>query len=187
MPATMSYDRTITAEMAIASTVKGMLDADGPWPSRAEIRTHPVAALDVDHFHRFAVVACVTEGKTDGYQLREDVFVLSGDENLFLYGCRSDLGSDPFVQRFAGVDRSALVVRSRGRGLLRSEDVRVSHAVVSTSSDVSEVLIARGANLRSADVSSGPGWIAVVWPKGDEPRIAGFDARGEELSTIRLS
>jgi hypothetical protein len=47
------------------------------------------------------------------------------------------------------------------------------------------VEIDKSGQRRVADVSNGPGWLIVLWLKGDDPTLTAFDATGRQLELLR--
>jgi hypothetical protein len=61
----------------------------------------------------------------------------------------------------------------------------LQHAQVLCAPDVARVEIDKPTDCRDADVSSGPGWLIVLWAGGTEPTLTAFDADGVQLDVLR--
>jgi hypothetical protein len=184
--------RFAVAESALHSAMLAALDGTGPWPRLSSARSGSVTVVDVDFLGEYAVVLAATdgEGSTIGEPMLENrVFHRAGDAWIELGGGAGGSGEDPLLAREAPYQSgSPLWMSGSGGTYLEPEQRRGSvlqHAEVLCAPDVARVEIDKSDERRVADVSSGPGWLIVLWLKGDEPTLTAFDADGRQLDALR--
>jgi hypothetical protein len=188
--ATAERERRTARYDAQHAVIRSALDQPGPWPTTVVTRTEPVKPVDVDRYGDFAlVVAAIDEDADTGrptLQVRAFKRVADGWE--FCGGSGSGSGSDPLDARSSS-KMSGTALMSGGSGWSALEDGRgkphgLCHATVLCGSDVVAVTVDRSGDIRRADVSSGPGWLGIVWPEGFEPAVRAFGAAGDEVSAL---
>lgn len=185
-------DRRERAHQAEQAVIRHALDLAGPWPALTTSRAQNVEVLDVDRYEGFGVVLSAIERSSLGHgpTLHTDLFrrdngwqPMGGSGSGG--GRRSD---DPLVQRQQWKDPANVILR-RGGGRCRPwrqghGGPAVCHAKVLCSPAVASVVVDRPSDRRFLDVTKGPGWIAIVWPEGSEPRVTAFGGAGEELDYL---
>lgn len=178
-------DRGYEAEQAV---IRQALDLAGPWPASTTSRAHNVEVLDVDRYQGFGIVLSAIERSAlrNGPALRADVFRRDTDWKP-LCGGGGGGSNDPFVQRRRWTDTTTVILRSGGgrcRPGPHGHGRTVCYAKVLCSPTVASVVVDRPSDRRFLDVTEGPGWIAIVWPEGSEPRVTAFGEAGEELDYL---
>ena len=117
------------------------------------------------------------------------VFHREGGAWMELGGGAGGSGEDPLFARQAPYPAD-LPLRMRGSGVTYLEPEKrrgrvLQHAEVLCASEVARVEIDKSGLRRVADVSRVPGWLIVLWLKGNEPTLTAFDAEGRQLATLR--
>ena len=178
--------RAHEAEQAV---IRQALNLAGPWPALTTSRTQNVEVLDVDRYEGFGVVLSAIERSSLGHgpSLQADVFLRDNGWQPLCGAGSGGSDEDPWVQRRRWTDTTNVILRSGGarcRPGPRRQGRTVCYAKVSCSPAVASVVVDRPSDRRFLNVREGPGWIAIVWPEGSEPRVAAFDAAGEELDYL---
>jgi hypothetical protein len=161
--------------------VSAVIDGAGPWPSPVPVSNGTFVPFDVDKYEGLAVVVgrgCNRKGRevlgTDEFQ-QDEAGVwehLSGGVSAWSPRHRWDLqdGRDGLHLRMEG---------SSGRSPF--DDRReLSFAVFLCGPVVTTVEVARRLGTRTADVSAGPGWLAVLWTAGDPAAVTAYSADGRQ-------
>lgn len=160
------------------------------WPTTSSERTGSVTVLDVDRVGDVAVVLMVTDAESSrtGYSLLETRLAQYVDG---VWGPRgggaSGSGEDPMIARTQRPPAAPLQSLGRGGTSLEPEKRRGRwfwYTEVLCSAAVARVDIARGDERRTADVSTGPGWLIVAWLEDMDPTLTACDATGQLLSVL---
>ena len=161
--------------------VRAVIDGEGPWPTLSPVAHGMFVPFDVDTYDGLAVV--VGHGRN-----RKG---------------REVLGTDEFQQNEAGVwehlsgggsgwsrrqrwnlqeGRDALHLRMAGSSGSSPFDSRreFSFAVFLCGPAVTTVEVGRRHGVRVADVTAGPGWLAVLWIPGDPAAVTAYTADGRQ-------
>jgi len=182
-------DRRQWAHEAEQAVIRQALDLAGPWPALTTSRAQNVEVLDVDRYDGFGVVLSAIERSalSHGPALQVDVFRRDNGWQPVCGGGGGGRNEDPLLQRRRWTDTTNVILRSGGgrcRPGPHGHGGTVCYAKVSCSSAVASVVVDRPSDRRFLDVREGPGWIAIVWPEGSEPRVTAFGAAGEELDFL---
>jgi hypothetical protein len=156
------------------------------------VRSGSVTVVDVDVLGEYAVALAATngEGSSMGEPMLENrVFQRVGNAWIELGGGAGGSGKDPLLAREAPYRAdSPLWMSGSGGTYLEPEKRRgrvLKHAEVLCAPNVARVEIDKSGERRVAEVCSGPGWLIVLWLKGDEPTLTAFDAEGRQLDALR--
>ena len=169
--------------------IRQALDLAGPWPALTTSRIQNVEVLDVDRYQGIGVVLSAIERSSlsRGPALQVDVFRRDNGWQPVGGAGTGPWNEDPLVQRRGWTDTTKVILRSGG-GRFRpgphGHGPTVCYAKVSCSSAVASVVVDRPSDRRFLNVREGPGWFAIVWPEGSEPRVTAFGAAGEELDYL---
>ena len=174
------------AEQAV---IRQALALAGPWPALTTSRAQNVEVLDVDRYEGFGVVLSAIERSSlsHGPALQADVFRRDNGWQPVCGAAGGGWNEDPLLRRRRWTDTTSVIVRSGGgrcRPGPHGHGQTVCYAKVFCSPAVVSVVVDRPSDRRFLDVAEGPGWIAIVWPEGSEPRVTAFDAAGEELDYL---
>ena len=161
--------------------VSAVIDGEGPWPSLSPVSNGMFVPFDVDKYDGLAVV--IGHGRN-----RKGREVLGWDEFQqneagtweHLSGGGSGWSSRPRWDLPDG--RDALHLRVEGSSVRSPFDARreFSFAVFLCGPAVTTVEVDRRHGTRVADVSAGPGWLAVLWTADDPARVAAYSADGRQ-------
>jgi hypothetical protein len=161
--------------------VGAVIDSEGPWPSRSPVWTGTCTPFDVDRYDGLAVVVGHGRNRKGREILGSDEFQqarngawehLGGSGSSWSTKLRWDMPEA----------REALHYRMGGSsGSSPFDDRRpFSFALFLCGPAVTKVEVARRQGIRVADVSAGPGWLAVLWTPGDPATVTAFTAIGEQ-------
>ncbi len=160
---------------------------EGPevWPAASPQSNGTFTPLDVDRHHNLAIV--VGYGPT---RLKGDLSLGVDEFHEFEKGQWSHLGGaasgTPLEQRQRIQEgRQELQPRlggSSGKFLLE-ERPQYSYMVFLCGPDVATVRVQRSHGRRTADVSSGPGWLGVLWTPDDLATVDAFNPDGTQTFT----
>lgn len=162
-----------------------VIESPEVWPAASPQSNGTFTPLDVDRHHSLAIV--VGYGPT---RLQGDP-ALGVDEFLELEKGRwSHLGGSasgtPLEQRQRLQEPSQeLQLRLGGTSgkFLLEERPQYSYSVFLCGPDVATVRVQRSHGRRTADVSSGPGWLGVLWTPDDLATVDAFTADGTQTFT----
>jgi hypothetical protein len=150
------------------------------WPAASPQSNGMFTPLDVDRYQSLAIVVGYGPASPEGYPaLGVDEFheAKSGQWN-HLGGAAS---GTPLEQRQQGkVGRQELQPRLGGSSgkFLFEERPEYSYQVFLCGPEVATVRVQRSHGMRTADVSSGPGWLAVLWTPDDPATVSAFNVEG---------
>ena len=161
--------------------VRAVIDGEGPWPSLSPVSNGLFVPFDVDKYDDLAVVIGYGRNRKGREVLGSDEFQqneagawehLSGGGSGWLPQQRWDLPTE----------REALQVRTVGSSGESPFDARrkFSFAIFLCGPAVSTVEIERRSGNRIADVSAGPGWLAVLWTPDDPAVVRASTADGRQ-------
>ena len=159
-----------------------VLGSVGPWPTRSVGSDGTYVPLDVDRYDRFAMVLCFGDGelvnhKVVGFGVFEDTRSSGRWRRVFGGAGGSDGMHLMDRQRLRGGDRHDLHLRQHDSW---DSQARTQQVVWLCGPDVARVEIRRQRGTRVADVSEGPGWLAVLWTPDTRPEVVAFDADGTQ-------
>ena len=160
----------------VASSV---IDGDGPWPSLSPVSNGIFVPFDVDKYDGLAVVVGHGRNRKGREVLGADQFQQNEAgtwEHLTGSGSGWSLGQRWDLQEA----RDALHLRMKGSSEKSPFDARreFSFAVFLCGPAVTAVEVDRRHEIRIADVSAGPGWLAVLWTPKDSAGVTAFTADG---------
>jgi hypothetical protein len=180
----------LTARYEIQDAViEAALDGPGPWPVSSTVRTQDVEVVDVDRYERRAVViaAIAEDSHGDGATLNAAVFRREEGTWRWLGGGGIGWARDPLLVRQEWGDNDHhLKVPSKGwhAPLGKRGSKPACDATLLCSPAVSSLTVNRPGGRRIVDVSTGPGWIGIVWPEASEPSVTAFDAGGNQVAVL---
>ena len=157
--------------------MSAVIDSEGPWPCLSPMSNGIFVPLDLDKYDGLAVVA--------GYgRNRHGQEVLGTDEFQEMEPGRWDHlgggGGGHTLDLRTGLQgaREALHLRISGSSGASLFDAHreFSHAVFVCGSDVAVVKVHRRHGTRVAEVSEGPGWLAVLWTPTDPASVTAYTA-----------
>ncbi len=155
------------------------LDEDRIWPTTKSEPTDRYEPLDVDRYDDRAVVLGWSRGPSGG-GLNANVFIRRNGRWEYRGGGGGG-GAGLFKERWRIRRHESAPLDVQSKGWIFGG---LSHATILCLPQVYTVTIERSQGLRHADVSQRPGWIAIVWPDGDEPLVRAFDASGVEVHSL---
>ena len=161
--------------------VNAVIDGEGPWPSLSPVSNGTFVPFDVDKYDGLAVVVGHGRNRKGREVLGSDEFQLNdvgtwehltGGGSGWSAGQRWDLREA----------RDALHFRMGGSSGRSPFDARreFSFAVFLCGPAVTTVEVDRRQGTRIADVSAGPGWLAVLWTPDDQAGVKAFTADGRQ-------
>jgi hypothetical protein len=161
--------------------VSAVIDGEGPWPSHSPISMGTFVPFDVDKYDGLAVVVGYGRNRKGREVLGSDEFQqndagvwqhLSGGGSGWSRRQRWDLqeGRDALHLRMAGSSGSSPFDSRR----------EFSFAVFLCGPAVTTVEVGRRHGVRVADVTAGPGWLAVLWIPGDPAAVTAYTADGRQ-------
>jgi hypothetical protein len=161
--------------------VRAVIEGEGPWPSRSPVSTGTFLPFDVDTYDGLAVVIGHGRNRKGREVLGSDQFQQNeAGEWKHLTGGGTGWSTR---QRWDLEDaREALHWRLGGRSGTSPFDARreFSFAIFMCGPAVATVQVDRRHAIRTADVSAGPGWLAVLWTPDDAAAVTAYTARGEQ-------
>jgi hypothetical protein len=161
--------------------VSAVMDGEGPWPSPSPVSNGTFVPFDVDKYDGLAVVVGYGRNRKGREVLGSDEFQqneagawehLSGGGSGWTLRQRWDLHDA----------REALHFRMGGSSGKSPFDTRreFSFAVFLCGPAVSTVEVERRLGIRTADVTAGPGWLAVLWLPDDPAAVTAYTADGRQ-------
>jgi hypothetical protein len=161
--------------------VRAVIDGDGPWPSLSPVSNGLFVPFDVDTYDGLAVVIGHGRNRKGRDVLGSDEFQQNEAGSWeHLSGGGSGWSSRPRWELQDG--RDALHVRMQGSSGRSPFDARreFSFAVFLCGPSVTTVEVRRRHGTRIADVSAGPGWLAVLWTRDDPAAVTAYAADGRQ-------
>ena len=164
-----------------SESAKAIIESEGPWPSPSPKSNGRFLPLDVDRYKGFAVVVGFGPNRDAKDVLGSDEFERT-DAGLWRHLGGGGGSNDLAERRDIREARGALHLRmSGGTGMeLFEARTEFEFAVFVCGPDVATVEIRRQLGVRTADVRTGPGWLAVLWTKDDPPEVLAFTGQGAQ-------
>ena len=161
--------------------VSAVINGEGPWPALSPVAHGMFVPFDVDKYDGLAVVVGHGRNRKGREVLGRDEFQqnesgswehLSGGGSGWSPTQRWDLqdGRDLLHFRMGGTSEESPFDARR----------RFSFAVFLCGPAVTTVEVHRRLGSRMADVSAGPGWLAVLWTPGDPAEVRASTADGRQ-------
>lgn len=160
---------------------KALIESEGPWPSSSPESNGSFLPLDVDRYESFAVVVGFGPNRHGRGVLGSDRFERT-DSGLWNHLGGSGGGHDLAERRNLNAGRRALLLRMSGNTgwTLLQARAEFEYAVILCGPDVVTVEIRRQRGIRTADVRTGPGWLAVLWTNDDPAEVVAFTGQGAQ-------
>ena len=161
--------------------VRAVIDGGGPWPSLSPVSNGIFVPFDVDIYDGLAVVIGHGRNRKGREVLGSDEFQLN-EAGAWEHLSGGGSGWSP-RQRWELPDgRDALHLRMEGSSGRSPFDARreFSFAAFLCGPAVTTVEVDRRNGTRVADVSAGPGWLAVLWTPGDPAAVTANSADGRQ-------
>lgn len=164
-----------------SESAKALIESEGPWPSPSPQWNGRFLPLDVDNYESFAVVLGFGPNRYGRDVLGSDEFERT-DAGLWKHLGGGGGGHDLAERRNLIAGRQALHLRiSGGTGWSLLEALaEFEFAVFLCGPDVASVKIRRQRGVRTADVRTGPGWLAVLWTNDDPAEVLAFTGEGAQ-------
>jgi hypothetical protein len=162
-------------------TVSEVMDSEGPWPSRSPAFNGLFVPLDVDKYDGLAVVIGHGRNRKGREVLGSDEF--QQDHTGKWEHLRGGGSGWSLKQRWDLEDaREALHYRMGGRSGTSPFDARreFSFAAFLCGPSVGSVEVHRRHGSRIADVSTGPGWLSVLWTPHDPATVTAYAVGGHQ-------
>ncbi len=161
--------------------VSAVVDGDGPWPALSPASNGSFVPFDVDKYDGLAVVVGYGRNRKGHEVLGIDEFQqkeagtwehTGGGGSGWMSRQRWELqeGRDALHRRMGGSTAASPFIARRP----------TSFAVFFCGPAVTTVEVGRRRGTRAADVSAGPGWLAVLWTPDDAARVTAFTADGRQ-------
>jgi hypothetical protein len=161
--------------------VRAVIDGEGPWPSLSPVAHGMFVPFDVDTYDGLAVVVGHGRNRKGREVLGTDEFQRN-DAGVWEHLSGGGSGWSP-RQRWDMEDgRDLLHFRMGGSSGRSPFDARreLSFAVFECGPAVTTVEVGRRLGTRVADVSAGPGWLAVLWTADDPAEVTASTADGRQ-------
>jgi hypothetical protein len=161
--------------------VSAVIDGEGPWPALAPVAQGMFVPFDVDTYDGLAVVVGHGRNRKGREVLGTDEFQRN-EAGVWEHLSGGGSGWSPEQRWDLQEGRDALQVRMEGSSGRSPFDARreLSFAVFLCGPAVTTVEVARRLGTRIADVSAGPGWLAVLWTAGDPATVTAQSADGRQ-------
>ena len=161
--------------------VRAVVDGEGPWPSLAPVSHGIFTPFDVDSYDGLAVVIGYGRNRKGREILGSDEFQLN-EAGSWEHLSGSGSGWSPRQRWDVQEGRDLLHFRMGGSSAKSPfEDRReFSYAVFFCGPAVTTVDVGRRLGIRMADVSAGPGWLAVLWTADDPATVTAHSADGRQ-------
>jgi hypothetical protein len=159
--------------------MRAVIEGAGPWPAASLQSNSTFIPLDVDKYDGLAVVVGYGQNRSGREGIGFDDFQEMGGEWQRLGG---GSGSHAVDLRHELPETSVLHRRmggSSGESLFDARR-RFSHMIFVCGLDVASVKVHRRHEVRTADVSRGPGWLAVLWTPDDPATVRACTSDGTE-------
>jgi hypothetical protein len=159
--------------------VSAVIDGEGPWPATSPVSNGTFVPFDVDRYDDLAVVIGYGRNRKGREVLGSDEFQRDG-AGTWQHLSGGGSGWSPRLRWDLPEARDALHYRMGGSsGTSPFDDRRpFSFAVFLCGPAVTTVEIVRKHGIRTADVSSGPRWLTVLWTPNDPADLAAYSADG---------
>jgi hypothetical protein len=157
--------------------VRAVVDGEGPWPSLAPVSNGIFVPFDVDKYDGLAVVVGYGRNRKGREVLGSDEFQ-QNEAGMWEHLGGGGSGWSPDRRWDLPSGREALHFRMGGSSGESPFDERrkFSFAVFLCGPAVATVEIDRRQGTRTADVSAGPGWLAVLWTPDDPAVVRAYTA-----------
>jgi hypothetical protein len=161
--------------------VRAVVDGGGPWPSLSPVSNGTFVPFDVDKYDGLAVVIGYGRNRKGREVLGSDEFQLN-EAGAWEHVSGAGSGWSPRQRGDLPAAREALHLRMGGSSGESPFDARrrVSFAVFLCGPAVTRVEIDRRHGSRIADVSAGPGWLAILWTSDDPAVVRAYTADGRQ-------
>jgi hypothetical protein len=162
-------------------SVRATIENAGPWPSLFPRSNGRFVPLDVDRYGNCAVVLGFGQNHKGKDVLDFDEFECTGAglwNRLGGGGSGHDLGARENVD----IAREALHLRIGGNSgsALFEPSAEFGFVVFLCGLEVASVEVRRQLGVRTANVGTGPGWLAVLWTRDDPAEVVAFAGGGEQ-------
>jgi hypothetical protein len=156
-----------------------VIDGAGPWPSPSPVSTGICTPFDVDRYDGLAVVVGHGRNRKGREVLGTDEFQ-QGHSGAWEHLSGSGSAWSPALRWDMQEARDTLHFRMGGAsGRSPFDDRReFSFAVFLCGPAVATVDVVRRLGTRTADVTAGPGWLAVLWTPDDAATVIASTALG---------
>jgi hypothetical protein len=161
--------------------VSAVINGEGPWPSLSPVAHGMFVPFDVDTYDGLAVVVGHGRNRKGREVLGTDEFQ-QNEAGSWKHLSGGGSGWSP-KQRWDLPDgRDLLHFRMGGSSGRSPFDARreLSFAVFLCGPAVATVEVGRRLGTRIADVSAGPGWLAVLWTADDPATVTAYSADGRQ-------
>lgn len=161
--------------------VNAVIDGEGPWPSLSPESNGLFVPFDVDKYDGLAVVIGYGRNRKGREVLGSDEFQQNAT-GTWEHSAGSTSGWLPRPRWDLPSERDALHFRMGGSSGESPFDARrsFSFAVFLCGPAVTTVEVDRRHGSRIADVSAGPGWLAVLWTSDDPVVLRAYSADGRQ-------
>ena len=159
------------------SAARTALDLPGTWPTTKKARANAFQPLDLDRCAGFALVLAADKADCLSHYL-----FLQKDGEWHLQSGGSG-GGNTFAQRAAQPWIEQTMTISFGSRSRRDEGTQVCYVAILCAPKVGFVYIQRE-EPRRAEVSRGPGHVAILWTAADEPSVTAFDSDGSQIGVL---
>jgi hypothetical protein len=161
--------------------VSAVIDGGGPWPSLSPESNGIFVPFDVDKYDGLAVVIGYGRNRKGREVLGSDEFQ-QNDAGTWEHLAGGGHGWSPSQRWDLPSEREALHFRMGGSSGESPFDARrkFSFAAFLCGPAVTTVEIERRHGIRIADVSAGPGWLAILWTSDDPAVVRAYTADGRQ-------
>ena len=161
--------------------VREVVDGEGPWPSRSPVSTGLFVPFDVDKYDGLALVVGYGRNRKGREVLGSDEFQ-QNEAGSWAHLAGSASAWSPTQRWELPSEREELHFRMGGWSGRSPFDARreLSFAVFECGPAVTTVEVGRRLGTRVADVSAGPGWLAVLWTADDPAEVTATSADGRQ-------
>jgi hypothetical protein len=161
--------------------VSAVIDSDGPWPALSPVSNGTFVPFDVDKYDDLAVVVGYGRNRKGREVLGFDEFQRN-EAGGWEHTGGGGSGWLPRQRWELQEARDALHLQMQGSTGQSPFSVRrpSSFAVFFCGPAVTTVEVDRRHGPRAADVSAGPGWLAVLWTPDDAAQVTAYAADGRQ-------
>ena len=161
--------------------VRAVVDGNGPWPALSPVSNGMFVPFDVDKYDGLAAVVGFGRNRKGRQLLGIDEFQ-QDEAGRWEHTGGGGSGWSPQQRWELREGRDALHLQMEGSTAESPFVARrpTSFAVFFCGPAVTTVQVARRLGTRVADVSAGPGWLAVLWTPDDPARVSAFSADGRQ-------
>jgi hypothetical protein len=162
-----------------------VIEGQEVWPAASPQSNGTFTPLDVDRHHNLAIVVGYgpTRHKGDLALGVDEFHELEKGQWVHLGGAASGTPLEQRQQLQEGRQELHLRLGGSSGKFLLEERPEYSYMVFLCGPDVATVGVQRSPGIRTADVSSGPGWLAVLWTPDDLATLDAFTADGTQTFT----